>query len=171
MNDLLNTLQSWQARKAEVVQVALATVSPVKFNRHWLQWFLGMAAESYLLLINLWVHVWYTLNPGCDFSGRWALWPGRFFHSGAVVLAALEWFPLLCNGFFPEDIFDKTWNHVKSSLLPFPFLSECFPPLAIHTHSCSFPGPQAMRKQQHLLLFLFTWLELIFLWNIIIKQS
>lgn len=87
MNDLLNTLQSWQARKAEVVQVAFATVSTGKFNRHWLQWFLSMAAERYSLLINLWLHVWYILNRGCDFSGRWALWPERSFHSQAVAFA------------------------------------------------------------------------------------
>lgn len=46
------------SRKAEVVQVALATVSTIKFNRYWLQWFLSMAAETYSLPINLWLHIW-----------------------------------------------------------------------------------------------------------------
>lgn len=163
MDDLLNTPQSWQARKAEVVQVAPATVSTVKLNRHWLQRFLSMAAETYSLLINLWLHVWYILNHGWDFLGSWSLWPERSFKSPAVMLAHH------CFGtvYFQRIFLNNTWNHFKSSLFSFPFCSGHFPPLTIHTLSCSFPRALTMRKQKHLLLFLFTWLEFIFLWNII----
>lgn len=81
--------------------------------------------------------------------------------------SSLQPWCLLWNSLFPEDFLNNTWNHFKSSLFSFPFCSGHFPPLTIHTLSCSFPRALTMRKQKHLLLFLFTCLEFIFLWNII----
>lgn len=126
----LTSQESWGGSR-------LATVSTVKFNRHWLQWFLSMAAESYLLLINLWLHIWYVLNHGCDFSGGWSPWSERTFQSPAVMLACHCFGTFYCHRTYfmtPETILSHLCSLFPSSLGLFLLSDYTYPFLLLSRH-------------------------------------
>lgn len=131
MNGLLNTLQHWQVRKDEVVQVSLATVSTVKLTDIDFSGFLVWLQRAICQLINFWLLVWYILNHGREFSGAGSQWSARSFPSAAVTLAChllhfiAVWFILT-----PEIILSCLCSLFPSSLGLFDMI--------IHTTSCFF---------------------------------